>query len=150
MNLKDMPREEKLAFFINLYNMMAIHAILVWGHPSGPMERRKLFGEFKYVIGGCTYSLSAIHNGILRSNQRPPYNLIKPFGVKDKRLKVRLCLHGHSYILDSYICRIWEPDIHLGSNLLFFSFRYPFDIQCGPDEKISVYSVIVLPSTIPI
>ncbi|KAL3339995.1 hypothetical protein AABB24_028555 [Solanum stoloniferum] len=88
VNLKDMPREEKLAFFINLYNMMAIHAILIWGHPSGPMERRKLFGEFKYVIGGCTYSLSAIHNGILRSNQRPPYNLIKPFGVKDKRLKV--------------------------------------------------------------
>lgn len=90
VNLKDMPREEKLAFFINLYNMMAIHAILVWGHPSGPMERRKLFGEFKYVIGGCTYSLSAIHNGILRSNQRPPYNLIKPFGVNDKRLKVAL------------------------------------------------------------
>ncbi|OIS98966.1 PREDICTED: uncharacterized protein LOC109232432 [Nicotiana attenuata] len=90
VNLKDMPREEKLAFFINLYNMMAIHAILVWGHPSGPMERRKLFGEFKYVIGGCTYSLSAIQNGILRSNQRPPYNLIKPFGAKDKRLKVVL------------------------------------------------------------
>ncbi|XP_016438559.2 uncharacterized protein LOC107764497 [Nicotiana tabacum] len=90
VNLKDMPREEKLAFFINLYNMMAIHAILVWGHPSGPMERRKLFGEFKYVICGCTYSLSAIQNGTLRSNQRPPYNLIKPFGVKDKRLKVVL------------------------------------------------------------
>ncbi|KAH0693983.1 hypothetical protein KY285_021080 [Solanum tuberosum] len=90
VNLKDMPREEKLAFFINLYNMMAIHAILVWGHPSGPMERRKLFGEFKYVIGGSTYSLSAIHNGVLRSNQRPPYNLIKPFGVKDKRLKAAL------------------------------------------------------------
>ncbi|XP_009602320.1 uncharacterized protein [Nicotiana tomentosiformis] len=90
VNLKDMPREEKLAFFINLYNMMAIHAILVWGHPSGPMERRKLFGEFKYVIGGCTYSLSAIQNGILRGNQRPPYNLIKPFGVNDKRLKVAL------------------------------------------------------------
>ncbi|KAK4341394.1 hypothetical protein RND71_039895 [Anisodus tanguticus] len=90
VNLIDMPREEKLAFLINLYNMMAIHAILVWGHPSGPMERRKLFGEFKYVIGGCTYSLSAIQNGILRSNQRPPYNLIKPFGVKDKRLKVAL------------------------------------------------------------
>lgn len=84
-----MPREEKLGFFINLYNMMAIHAILVWGHPTGALERRKLLGEFKYVIGGCTYSLSAIHNGILRANQRPPYNLIKPFGVKDKRLKVR-------------------------------------------------------------
>ncbi|XP_028771917.1 uncharacterized protein LOC114729125 [Neltuma alba] len=86
----DMSREEKLAFFINLYNMMAIHAILEWGHPAGALERRKLFGDFKYVIGGSTYSLSAIQNGILRGNQRPPYNLLKPFGAKDKRARVAL------------------------------------------------------------
>ncbi|ESQ38731.1 hypothetical protein EUTSA_v10029425mg [Eutrema salsugineum] len=90
IELEDMPREEKLAFFVNLYNMMAIHAILVWGHPVGPLERNKMFGEFKYVIGGNTYSLSAIQNGILRGNQRPPYNLMKPFGAKDKRSKVAL------------------------------------------------------------
>ncbi|KAJ4952966.1 hypothetical protein NE237_029798 [Protea cynaroides] len=90
VELQDMSREEKIAFFINLYNMMAIHAILVWGYPVGPLERRRLLGEFMYVIGGCTYSLSAIQNGILRGNQRPPYNLIKPFGVKDRRLKVAL------------------------------------------------------------
>lgn len=90
VELLDMPREEKLAFFINLYNMMAIHAILVLGFPKGALERRKLFGDFQYVIGGCTYSLSAIQNGILRGNQRPPYNLTKPFGVKDKRSKVTL------------------------------------------------------------
>lgn len=88
VELEDMQREEKLAFFVNLYNMMAIHAILVWGHPAGPLERTKMFGDFKYVIGGYTYSLSAIQNGILRGNQRPPYNLMKPFGAKDKRSKV--------------------------------------------------------------
>ncbi|KAK6116114.1 hypothetical protein DH2020_008383 [Rehmannia glutinosa] len=90
VELFGMPREEKLSFFINLYNMMAIHAILVWGHPSRALERRKFFGDFKYVIGGFTYSLSAIYNGILRGNQRPPYNLIKPFGVTDRRLNVAL------------------------------------------------------------
>ncbi|KAH6782417.1 electron carrier/ protein disulfide oxidoreductase [Perilla frutescens var. frutescens] len=88
--LYEMPREEKLSFFINLYNMMAIHAILVLGPPSGALDRRKFLGEFKYVIGGSPYSLSAIYNGVLRGNQRPPYNLTKPFGVKDKRLKVAL------------------------------------------------------------
>lgn len=90
VELSDMAREEKLSFFINLYNMMAIHAILVSGHPSGALERRKFFGDFKYVIGGSTYSLSGIYNGILRGNQRPPYNLIKPFRVNDKRVKVAL------------------------------------------------------------
>ncbi|XP_047176222.1 uncharacterized protein LOC124843506 [Vigna umbellata] len=90
VEISDSSREEKLAFFINLYNMMAIHAILVLGHPDGALERRKLFGEFKYVIGGSTYSLSAIQNGILRGNQRPPYNLKKPFGAKDTRSTVAL------------------------------------------------------------
>lgn len=90
VELEDMPKEEKLAFFINLYNMMAIHAILTWGHPARALERRKLLGDFKYVVGGSTYSLSAIQNGILRANQRPPYNLIKPFGARDRRSQVAL------------------------------------------------------------
>ncbi|XP_038885672.1 uncharacterized protein LOC120075979 isoform X2 [Benincasa hispida] len=90
VEVHNLAREEKLAFFINLYNMMAIHAILVCGHPLGALERRKLFGDFKYVIGGATYSLSAIQNGILRANQRPPYNLMKSFGARDKRSKVSL------------------------------------------------------------
>ncbi|XVF39455.1 hypothetical protein PTKIN_Ptkin01aG0036300 [Pterospermum kingtungense] len=90
VEVQDMSREQKLTFFINLYNMMAIHAILVLGHPAGQLERRKLFGEFKYVIGGCTFSLSSIQNGILRGNQRPPFNLLKPFGLRDKRSQVAL------------------------------------------------------------
>ncbi|KAI3842319.1 hypothetical protein MKW98_026109 [Papaver atlanticum] len=90
VELQDLSREEKLAFFINLHNMMAIHAILLWGYPIGAMERRKMLGDFKYVVGGYTYSLSAIQNGILRCNQRPPYNITKPFGGKDPRSKVAL------------------------------------------------------------
>ncbi|XP_038973148.1 uncharacterized protein LOC103723548 [Phoenix dactylifera] len=90
VELDGLSREEKLAFFINLYNMMAIHAILTWGYPTRALDRRKFLGDFKYVIGGCTYSLSAIHNGILRGNQRPPYNIMRPFGPRDKRFKVAL------------------------------------------------------------
>ncbi|EOA20113.1 hypothetical protein CARUB_v10000392mg [Capsella rubella] len=90
VELEDMQREEKLAFFINLYNMMAIHSILVCGHPAGTFDRTKMFMEFKYVIGSYTYSLSAIQNGILRGNQRPIFNPMKPFSAKDKRSKVAL------------------------------------------------------------
>ena len=116
VDLEDMPREEKLAFFINLYNMMAIHAILVWGHPAGALERRKLLGDFKYIIGGCTYSLSAIQNGILRGNQRPPYNLVKPFGAKDRRSKVRLSPYLFLFIDFLLVCLFGQ---------LFVYFPYP-------------------------
>ncbi|GMN45256.1 hypothetical protein TIFTF001_014431 [Ficus carica] len=90
VDLHDMSREEKLAFFINLYNMMVIHAIIFVGYPAGPLDRGRFFGDFRYVVGGSAFSLSAIQNGILRGNQRPPYNLMKPFGAKDKRSKVAL------------------------------------------------------------
>ncbi|KAL8252769.1 hypothetical protein R6Q59_036462 [Mikania micrantha] len=90
LDLNKTAKEERLAFFINLYNLMTIHAILVWGHPEGALDRRRLFNDFKYVIGGCAYSLSDIYNGILRANQRPPYSLTKPFGISDKRFKVAL------------------------------------------------------------
>lgn len=90
VDLNSLSREEKLALFINLYNMMTIHAIIILGHPAGPLDRRRLFGDFQYVVGGYPYSLSAIQNGVLRGNQRPPYQLIKPFGPKDKRLPVAL------------------------------------------------------------
>ncbi|CAL5037639.1 unnamed protein product [Urochloa decumbens] len=93
VEIDDLSREEKLAFFINLYNMMAIHALVTCGHPAGPLDRKKFFGDFKYVIGGCAYSLSAIQNGILRGNQRPPYNIAKPFGQKDRRSKAALPYH---------------------------------------------------------
>ncbi|XP_020242001.1 uncharacterized protein LOC109820285 [Asparagus officinalis] len=90
VELDNISREEKLAFFINLYNMMAIHAILTWGYPNSAADRKKFLGEFKYVVGGCPYSLSAIQNGVLRGNQRPPYNISKPFGARDMRFKVAL------------------------------------------------------------
>ncbi|KAL5555034.1 hypothetical protein UlMin_037270 [Ulmus minor] len=57
VEVQEMSREEKLVFFINLYNMMVIHAILVWGYPAGALKRRRLLGDFRYVVGGSTYSL---------------------------------------------------------------------------------------------
>lgn len=81
--------EAKMSFFLNLYNAMAIHAVIRIGHPGGMIDRRSFFSDFLYVIGGYPYSLNIIRNGILRNNQRPPFSLVKPFGSRDKRLQVK-------------------------------------------------------------
>lgn len=88
VDLLSLSHDEKLAFFLNLHNSMAIHAVVRVGHPGGMIDRRSFFGDFMYVIGGHPYSLSSINNGILRSNRRPPYSLTKPFSNGDKRLEV--------------------------------------------------------------
>ncbi|MED6119787.1 hypothetical protein PIB30_014835 [Stylosanthes scabra] len=51
---------------------------------------RRSFYDFLYLIGGHPYSLSTIKNGILRSNRRSPYSLVKPLRTADPRLELAL------------------------------------------------------------
>ncbi|XP_057497080.1 uncharacterized protein LOC130781773 [Actinidia eriantha] len=88
VNIAALSADEKLAFFMNLYNAMVIHAVIRVGHPGGVIDRRSFFSYFQYLIGGHAYSLNTIHNGILRNNRRPPYSLVKSFGAGDKRLEL--------------------------------------------------------------
>ncbi|PON50248.1 Dishevelled [Parasponia andersonii] len=89
INLMELSQEQRLAFFLNLYNAMVIHAVIRSGHPEGVMDRR-FFSDFQYIVGGHPYSLSTIKNGILRNNRRPPYFLVKPFSSGDNRLELIL------------------------------------------------------------
>lgn len=89
INLDELSPEQRLAFFLNLYNAMVIHAVIRSGHPEGVMDR-KFYSDFQYIVGGHPYSLSTIKNGILRNNRRPPYSLVKPFSSGDKRLEVNV------------------------------------------------------------
>ncbi|KAJ4710333.1 Glutaredoxin/DEP/DUF547 domain-containing protein [Melia azedarach] len=88
VNLFALSEDEKLAFFLNLYNAMVIHAIIRIGHPEGVIDRKSFFSDFQYVVGGYPYSLTTIENGILRNNRRGRYSLVKPFGSTDKRLEL--------------------------------------------------------------
>ncbi|TVU30330.1 hypothetical protein EJB05_21945, partial [Eragrostis curvula] len=82
-----LPGEERLPFFLNLHNAMAIHAVIRVGQP-GAVDQRPFYSDFQYVVGGHPYSLAVIRNGILRANRRQPYTLAKPFGSKDRRIEL--------------------------------------------------------------
>ncbi|XP_066386961.1 uncharacterized protein [Miscanthus floridulus] len=86
-DMTKLPAEERLPFFLNLHNAMAIHSVIRVGQP-GAVDRRPFFSDFQYVVGGHPYSLAAIRNGILRANRRQPYTLAKPFGSNDRRLEL--------------------------------------------------------------
>ncbi|KAL5983146.1 hypothetical protein ACLOJK_017228 [Asimina triloba] len=89
VDVVSLSADEKLAFFLNLYNAMVIHAVIRSGPQEGVADQR-MYGDFHYIVGGHPYSLNAIKNGILRCNRRQPYSLIRPFGSGDKRLEVAL------------------------------------------------------------
>ncbi|XP_022146327.1 uncharacterized protein LOC111015565 [Momordica charantia] len=88
VNLLELSHDEKLAFFLNLYNAMVIHGLIRFGRPEGVIDRKSFFSDFQYLVGGQPYPLMAIKNGILRGNKRPPYSFVKPFSNGDKRLEL--------------------------------------------------------------
>ncbi|XP_076462011.1 uncharacterized protein LOC143294531 [Babylonia areolata] len=100
VNLQECGREDKLAFFVNIYNALVIHANIVRGPPVNLWQRYKFFNTVKYIIGGYEYSLQDIENGVLRANRKGVGMLTRPFSKSDPRLSVALETH--------------EPLIHFG------------------------------------
>lgn len=79
-------RNQKLAFWINIYNTAVIHGVIELGIQKSVRETFGFFDRVVYEIGDFRFSLNEIEHGILRGNRRPPYGLRKPFRKKDPRM----------------------------------------------------------------
>ncbi|KAJ8350354.1 hypothetical protein SKAU_G00254840 [Synaphobranchus kaupii] len=90
VDLQALSREEKLAFFINIYNALVIHGNLRLGSPKNMWQRYRFFNYVSYLIGGEVFTLQDIENGVLRGNKKGVAQLLKPFSKSDPRLQVAL------------------------------------------------------------
>ncbi|KAK0398661.1 hypothetical protein QR680_002699 [Steinernema hermaphroditum] len=79
--------DERLALFLNLFNIMIIHVVARHGPPVDVWQRRRFYYSLYYVIANHRFSLQAIFNGILRGNKKGLGMLWKPFAQIDSRLK---------------------------------------------------------------
>jgi hypothetical protein len=80
-------RNQKLAFWINIYNTAVIHGVIELGLERSVRQVPRFFDRIAYEIGGHHFSLKEIEHGILRGNRRPPYRLLKPFRKGDARME---------------------------------------------------------------
>jgi len=78
-------REEKLAFWINLYNTIVVDGIITLGIKNSVKEAPEFFRKIKYQIGDGLFSPDDIEHGILRGNVRPYFRMARPFGPGDPR-----------------------------------------------------------------
>ncbi len=85
-----LTQEEKLAFWINLYNLLTIDAVLQFNVQKSVTEGWfgviSFFRRAAYLIGGFRYSLEDIEHGILRANRGMPFFPGKQFAADDPRL----------------------------------------------------------------
>ncbi|XP_010278421.1 PREDICTED: uncharacterized protein LOC104612629 isoform X2 [Nelumbo nucifera] len=62
--------DEKLAFWINLYNALIMHAYLAYGVPRSDLKLFSLTQKAAYTVGGHSFSAAAIEYVILK--MKPP------------------------------------------------------------------------------
>jgi hypothetical protein len=87
MDLKLLARrEEKIAFWINLYNVIVIHGVIALSIRDSVKEVRNFFRGVCYQVGDYLFSPDDIEHGILRGNRRPSYSLFRRFPGGDPRL----------------------------------------------------------------
>lgn len=68
-------REERLAFWINVYNAIVVDGIVELGVKRSVSEVWFFFARVGYVIGGAFFSADLVEHGLLRGNRRPPWPL---------------------------------------------------------------------------
>jgi len=80
-------RNQRLAFWINIYNTAVIHGVIELGLEKSVREVSGFFDRVMYEIGNFHFSLNQMEHGILRGNRRHPYGLLKPFRRRDPRME---------------------------------------------------------------
>jgi len=63
----------RLAFWLNLYNALIIHAVIAYGPRGRITEVAGVFERAAYVVGGWRLSADDIEHGILRANAGHPF-----------------------------------------------------------------------------
>jgi hypothetical protein len=99
-------REQRLAFWITLYNVLVLDATVTFGVSRSVTEGWlgvvSFFRKAAYDVGGQRFSANDIEHGILRAN-RPNWTIPGPqFGPRDPRLAWRV--------------RPFDPRIHFALN----------------------------------
>ena len=56
VDISSLSTPELTAFFINLYNALIVHALVVLGTEMNTVQRVRFFASAKYCIGGLQYS----------------------------------------------------------------------------------------------
>ncbi|CAJ1951760.1 unnamed protein product [Cylindrotheca closterium] len=97
VNLREMSKDTKMAFCINLYNLMIKYAFVKVGIPSSNVDRVAFFTKVQFYIGSDLFSFQDLENGILRGNRKAPYSLTPQLGSDDPRLLLSM---------DNVDCRI--------------------------------------------
>ncbi|XP_058214045.1 uncharacterized protein LOC131325673 isoform X2 [Rhododendron vialii] len=86
---KKMKHEEKLAFWINVHNVLVMHAYLVYGIPGSNLKRISLLLKAAYNVGGQIISVDMIQSSILGCRLPRPLQWLQSLFFPKAKFKVK-------------------------------------------------------------
>ncbi|KAJ3446265.1 electron carrier/ protein disulfide oxidoreductase [Anaeramoeba flamelloides] len=106
VKLQFLREEQTLPFFLNIYNILLLHAAIINGIPPDRNTLRNFLKESKYSIGGLKFSLNDIRDGILRSNKdKKANNYFKQGDPRSKYCVKKLIPKIHFSLISLTSCR---------------------------------------------
>ena len=78
-NVHDLSEEERLAFFLNMYHIMVMHAYLVLGTPGSSFQWISYFNSISYQCSDDIFSLAELEHCIIRSPLSFPTQFLSRF-----------------------------------------------------------------------
>jgi hypothetical protein len=76
-----LSEDGRLAFFLNLYHTMVMHAYLVLGTPGSGLKWISFFNNLAYEVGDDLFSVSELEHCIIRAEMAKPSQFISRFVI---------------------------------------------------------------------
>lgn len=80
----------RLAFFLNLYHCMVMHAFLVLGPPGSGLKWISFFNNLAYEVGDDLFSISELEHCIIRSKMAHPAQFMSRFVIPKSGYRMAL------------------------------------------------------------
>lgn len=117
--------DERLAFFLNVYHLMIMHAFIVLGPPDSVFKWATYFNTVAYQCSDDIFSLAELEHNIIRSKSKFP---------------------------SQFLSRFVLPKSQYGYNVAEGDFRLNFALNCGtlstPTSAVPLYKAETIEQTL--
>ena len=90
IRLEGLGEKERLAFFLNLYHVMIMHAFLVLGPPDSSFQWVSYFNTISYQCSDEIFSLTELEHNIIRAAMTYPSNFLSKFVLPKSQFRFAL------------------------------------------------------------
>ena len=84
-NITKLSEQAKLAFFLNLYHLMILHAYLVLGTPTSSFKWISYFNMISYQVNDDIFSLTELEHCIIRAGMNFPAQFLSKYVLPTSR-----------------------------------------------------------------